>query len=285
MFAQKIAALLITSLTFSAPPSAAPPAAAAPTSSIEIVVVREQAGAGAAQAQPRVDALVARLAKVAGWSQATGKYFGSLAAASGWMAAHTPDFVIASLPAALRLRAQSKLRILGEVSVSHLGGRQYFVVTTGKLTAPGGGDSLLAACRGKRLVSDHFGDAEFIEKVVAGGSFTLSDFVRVESRRPVQTLKMLIRGEAECALIDDAQKATMASLEGASELKYAWTSAELPALVFGALAADASTEKKLISVLPSVCADAGKPICEEAGLTAIEGRPSPRLTKILQVAH
>ena len=125
-------------------------------------------------------------------------------------------FGIMSLAAFLALRKQHGLSVIGQADVSAKGGRQYHLVSKS--------EGSLAGCKGKTLASNHLDDRPFVDGVVSGGEFKLSDFTLDETRRPVQTLKKVIDGEAACALIDDAQLAEMKGVSGGEALKSVWKS-------------------------------------------------------------
>ena len=101
-----------------------------------------------------------------------------------------PHYGIMSLAAFLALGPKHKLDVIGQAEVAQAGGREYHIISKNQAD--------LAGCKGKTLASDHADDRKFIDKVVAGGKFTLADFTLVETKRPVQTLKKVTGGEAEC---------------------------------------------------------------------------------------
>ena len=98
------------------------------------------------------------------------------------------------------------MEVLGRVASTLAGGEQYFIVSK---TARD-----LAGCKGHKLASDHFDDARFVERVVARREFTLADFQLVKNQRPLQSLRQVLSGEADCALLDDAQLAELAAPPG-----------------------------------------------------------------------
>lgn len=228
---------------------------------VGIVVVREHGVGSQALAQPYLDRF-ANLAALNGWGGATGRYFTSRDVAAAFIDAVKPHYGIFSLPAFLAMRSKYDLQVLGQVAVSLAGGRQYHLVSK---TATD-----LAGCKGKTLASNHADDSCFIERVVAGGSFTLGDFTLVRTQRPLQTTKKVLDGEAVCALIDDAQLAELPHLEGAGEVRSVWKSAALPPMAVVAFpAAPADERKRFEEILGEVCADEGKSACREVGIVSL----------------
>ncbi len=236
---------------------AAGPAQAGDT--VHVLVIKEQGVGSAAQAQPYVDKLVAAAAKVNGWAAAVGKYATTREAAETVIHGDDPHYGIMSLGAFLGLRGKHQLEVLGKAEVTTAGGREYHIVSK---TATD-----LAGCKGKPLASNHAGDVRFLEKVVARGGFALTDFTLVVTTRPVQTIKKVISGEAECALIDDAQYAELAKIEGGAALKSVWKSDKLPGMVVVAFPSAPAAERSAFkNSLARVCSGEGKAACGEAGI-------------------
>ena len=155
------------------------------------------------------------------------------------------------------------------------GGRQYFLVSKSATN--------LAGCKGKPLASDHLDDTKFVEGVVAGGDFKMADFEVVKTRRPVQTLKKVLRDEATCALVDDAQLASLGKLEGGSAVKSVWSSKKLPPMVvvaFGHVAGAAKTN--FSASLGAICVGTGRGACAEAGISALRPATDASYNKVVK---
>jgi hypothetical protein len=242
---------------------------------VKVLVLKEHGVGGKTTAQAYVDSLVSALAARNKWPAATGMYLTSLKTAEAWITANQPSFGIMTLPGFLKLRASKNLAVVGQAIVKSAGGRQYFLISKTQTS--------LAGCKGKTLVSDHADDPRFIEKVVGGGEFTLAEFQFEATRRPVQTLKKITRGEAECALVDDAQMNSLGSLDGADGVKAVWKSDKLPPMVivsFGGVSAD--MRNKFRTVLPQVCVGTGKAACDEAGLGALRVASEVQYQKLIK---
>ena len=254
----RIALLLSSLLVFSQSVSAAESGPG-----IDILVLREHGVGTAAQAQQYVDRLVEAAAEANGWDKASGRYFTSREQAKDWIDAQSPEFGIMTVPAFLALRKAEKLEVLGSADVKGAGGRQYHVI--GKTA------KTLAACKGKSFATDHADDPIFIDRVVANGAFKLADFNVDATRRPLQTIKQVIRGESECALIDDAQRDDLANVEGGKALEVVWSSKTLPPMVVVAFpAAQPAAKKAFRQKLPALCRGKGEKACQDAGIVAFK---------------
>lgn len=238
-------------------------AAAAPGAH-SFVVLREYGVGTASRAQPFLDELLRVVAEQNHWSKATGRYFSERGSALAFIREEKPEFGILSLPAYLALNDTVSPSVLGEVSAPQAGGRRYFLVSKQA--------SALQECVGHRLATTFAGDAKFVERIVAEGAFRLADFTLVAAQRPLEPLKQVIRDEADCALIDDAQLAAASHIERGGELKTAWKSAQLPGMAVVAFPrSDAAATKSFKQSLAGLCVKA-KQACASVGIDLI--RPS-----------
>ena len=260
--------LLLSSFGFACATEAA---AAEP---VKVLVVKEHGVGSAAQAQPLLDKFLGFAAKKLGWHSAKGAFISSTSAAEGYIRAEKPAFAILSLRAMLPFHATHKLEILGQAEITQPGGREYHLVS--KSAAD------LGACRGKKLATNHAEDARFVERVVAGGAFKLADFELVATKRALQGIKMVQSGEAVCALIDDAQLAELAHIEGGKELRSVWKSAKLPPMVVVAFPSAPAAEKKaLANGLEALCKADGEAICKEIGIAALRPASAQTYAEVL----
>jgi hypothetical protein len=230
--------------------------------SLRILVLKEHGVGSPTLAQPYLDRFVATAALQNEWRDAKGQYYVTRAAAEEFIAAQKPHYGILSLAAFLGLRAKYNLEVIGQVAVSLVGGQQYHLLS--KTAAD------LAGCKGKRLASDHVDDPRFIENVVARGAFTLKDFTVEQTRRPLQTIKAVLAGEADCALVDDAQFDELPKIDGAGDLHSVWKSEKLPPMVVVAFPEAPTAERKRFQEnFGRVCEADTKPACAEVGIHSL----------------
>lgn len=260
------AALLASSSTVAVAAEAAgegePAAATAP---IELLILREDGTGGAARAKEYLTTVVAAVAKVNGWDSATFEYFTDREKAAPWTKEHAPSYGILSFGAYLAMRQPHDLRMLGRAKAVGSGGGRYYLVSKKHSTLDG--------CKSGKLASNHASDAKYIDKVVSAGAFELSDFQSIEhTKRPVQTLKMVTRDEADCALIDHAQFEAMQEIDGGAELSTVWFSQEFPSIVIVAFPKAPKAEAAAFhDKLASVCTGEGKKACERTGVEFMVG--------------
>ncbi len=225
---------------------------------VNMVVLRENATGSASAAQRYIDDLVDAIAKAAGWSSAKGKYFTSRSTAETFIAETKPSFGILSLSAYLAMKSRHDLVALGQADIQDGGGHQFFVISKNQLSLDG--------CKSKTLGTNHK-DAKFIDNIVSGDAFDLTDFEVEDTRRPVKTLKSVIDGDVECALIDDAQLMELQHLDGGLEVHPVWSSEALPPMVVTAFpGADEGKRKAFTGLLDTVCEGEGKKACESTSM-------------------
>ena len=239
------------------------PSSAVAGGTVGILVLKEHGVGSAAQAQPYVDKFIATAAKQNGWSDAKGQYHTTRGAADTWVQAQKPHYGILSLGAFLGLKSKYNLDVIGQVTVARAGGQQYHLVSK---TA---GD--LAACKGKRVATDHGDDPKFIDNVVSGGKFKLADFTLVATQRPLQTIKKVVAGEADCALIDDAQLQEMGHIDEAKGVASVWKSDKLVSMVVAAFPAAPPDERKAFQAsFSKICEGDAKSTCTEVGIQSFK---------------
>jgi len=242
--------------------SVAPASSSEEPAPIEILVLKEHGVGSPSLAQPYVDRFVALAAEDNGWSAAKGQYLASRGAAEAFIKARSPHYGILSLAAFLALRVPYHLEVLGRVASTLAGGEQYFIVSK---TARD-----LAGCKRHKLASDHFSDPRFVERVVARREFTLKDFQLVKNQRPLQSLRQVLSGETDCALLDDAQLEELKHLQGSQAVKVVWSSKRLPPMTVVAFASAPAAERKTFrDKLPVVCEGDGNTACAEVGIHAL----------------
>lgn len=230
---------------------------------VKLVVLKEKGVGTTAQAQPFVDKFMAIATKKNGWSSGKASFFTERKPAEAAMDADKPQFAILSVPAYLAMKEARKLETIGQVQVSRAGGQEYHLVSK---TATD-----LAGCKGQKLATDHADDAKFLDRVVSGGAWKLADFKLEATKRPLQGMKAVLKDEAKCALIDDAQLAEMSSMEGGKDLKSVWKSAKLPGMAVVAFpSADKATKDAFKSSLSTLCDGDGKTVCGEIGIQSLK---------------
>jgi hypothetical protein len=232
---------------------------------VNVVVLMEHGQGTASMAQPYLNKFIALAAQPPNnWDPASsGKYTTLRPDAEAYIKSDNPRYGIFSLPAFLELRRSHNLDVLGEAKIN-AGGQQYFIVSVKQ--------GSLADCKGKTVATDHLqlpSDEKFIEKIVAAGAFTKADFSVVQTKRFGQAVNEVTNGNAECALINDAQLAS--GQKSNASLKTVWSSAMLPAMAVVAFPSAPAAEKTAFQgSLPNICTGAAAAqVCTPIGVLSI----------------
>lgn len=245
-------------VVFAAVSLSAPAEAQADAGKVNVLILKENSVGSSSSAQGYVDKLMEVVAAQNGWTGASGTFETTRDKAASFISAQHPDFAILSLAAFLSFDKKHKLEVLGSAEVTGAGERQYHIISASQ------GD--LESCKGKSLAVN-LDDDWFVDHAVSGKDFDLADFKVVRMRRPMQTVKAVTRGEAECALVDDAQLGRLGKVDGGDAVKSVWSSAELPPMVIVAFPSAGAGEKRSFSAnLKNVCSGEGKSVCAEVGL-------------------
>ncbi|PIE18398.1 MAG: hypothetical protein CSA66_04765 [Proteobacteria bacterium] len=253
-YALALVALLLT--------AAGPALATEGHAPVKVVVLLETGIGGGTQAQGFLDRFLGVVAERSGWSATESKYTTKRSRALKYISRQSPQLGLFSLAAFLELQATQQLDVVGEAIATAAGGRRYYLVAK---TGAG-----LDTCKGQTLASNHLGDPRFVDNVVFAGAARLAEFRTTKTRRPVQTLKAVIRDQARCALIDDAQLAALEGIEGGETLEPVWTSAELPPIPIVAFPnAPAPLRKEFVAALEQVCVGEGAETCANIGVQAL----------------
>lgn len=234
------------------------------TGEVAILVLNEHGVGSPTLAQPYVDRFTEFVAQQNGWGGARGQYLSSRSGVQAFVEAHDPHYGMFSLAAFLALREAYRLEVIGSVASTLAGGGQYFVVSKAARD--------LAGCKGKTLASDHTDDAPFVERVVARRQFRLADFQVLYNRRPLQSVRQVLSGEADCALIDDAQRAELQHLDAAGDVRVVWKSEPLPPMAVVAFPAAPAAERKAFQAsLHGLCrAEPAQTACREVGIRSLD---------------
>lgn len=267
-----VAGLLAASA--SAEAEAAQPAA----SPVRVLVLREHGVGSASAAQGYLDQLIAVVGKVNAWSTAEGQYHVDRKRAESYITATKPQFGLLTLGAFLAFERSHGLQALGKAVLTGGGGEQYYLISkTAKDPAE---------CKGQALATTFGSDPAFVDRVVFAGERSLADFTVQAHSRPLQPLKAVIRDEAKCALVDDAQLAELGHMSDAAGVKPVWFSAKLPSFVIVAFpSADKAQAQRFKGTLADVCRGDGAPVCQAIGVTELQPIEAREVSGVLGAYH
>jgi hypothetical protein len=242
---------------------------------IGILVLKEHGVGSPALAQPYVDRFTLLTAQQNGWPGVRGQYLNDRSAVQPFVEAHDPHYGMFSLAAFLALRKAYRLEVIGRVASTLAGGEQYFIVSRSARD--------LAGCKGKILASDHVDDPKFVERIVARRQFRLAEFQVLHNLRPLQSIRQVLSGAADCALIDDAQLAELQHLDGAGDVRVVWKSRSLPPMAVVAFpAAPAAERRNFQASLRGLCREeAAEKACKEVGIRSLDSADTGEYAELI----
>lgn len=240
----------------------------------DFVIYAPGFGASASQAKPYLDKFSALLDKRLGWKApgAALAFLDDAKAVADYIEKQKPGYGLLPpsfyLDLACRKVPMTPLAaVVGLSSTSSSSGRYHVVVKEG-------GAADLSALKGKVLASNHLQDKRFVSQVVFAGKLDAEkDFVLKPTNSPIAPFRWVDQGQADAALVDDAQLAHMKKLPFGQSLKAVFSSDELPPFPIVSFdkvtkAPDRAALKKAIT---EMCAsDDGQPICKEMQVTRFE---------------
>jgi ABC-type amino acid transport substrate-binding protein len=236
---------------------------------VQVVVLLEHGQGTTSMVQPYLTKFVGLAANLNGWDPASdGKYFTSRGQADAWIKSTSPHYGILSLAAYYGLKSTYNLEVVGEAQ-TNVGGQQYFIASLNQ--------GSLGDCKGKKLSSDHAGtpaDVGFIDGKVAGGAFKIGDFTLVPFTRFGQAGNEMLNGNADCALINDAQLTSLQKTNSA--VKTVWSSAKLPGMPLVAFPSAPAAEKAAFQAsLPKIC-PSNPQVCADVGVVSLTSASNAR---------
>ena len=239
----------------------------------DFVVYAPGMGGTAEQARPYLETFFRDLEKEMSWptGSADGQYFEEESAVAGYLASKKPGYglVTPGMYLDLACKKESIDIVATVVGVANAGSsaRYHVVVKNPDIKE-------LKDLQGKKVSSNHLQNAKFISAVVFAGKLDAQTYFKLEpTNSPIKPFKLVDRGEADAALVDDAQLAHMNTLPFGKELRVLYSSEPLPpfpVVSFGKVVKPAERDAMKKTLL-GLCATAtGAPVCKSLSITRFE---------------
>jgi ABC transporter, phosphonate, periplasmic substrate-binding protein len=230
----------------------------------DFVVYAPGFGGSPQQAKPYLETFFREIEKALAWpaKSADGQFFDELKPAEEYIEKQKPGFGVLSPALYLDLacgKSQPDLvaAIIGVTNVPSSG--KYHVVVKANTAKS------LDDLKGKKLASNHLQNMRFVSRVVFAGKIDAEKhFVLEATNSPIRPFKAVDRGEADAALVDDAQLEHMKTLPFGQTLSVVYSSDPLPpfpVVAFGKVVKPAEREAMKKALL-QMCGGAGGPVCK-----------------------
>jgi ABC-type phosphate/phosphonate transport system substrate-binding protein len=240
----------------------------------DFVIYTPGMGGTAQQAKPYLETFFRQLESSIGWPKgsARGEYFEDQKEAVAYIEKSKPGFGLLSPGLYLELacnRANAPDLLAAVVGVTNAAssGRFHVVVKDGPTKS-------LEELKGKRLTSNHLQNRAFVSRVVFAGKIDADKFFQLkETNSPIKPFKDVDRGEADAALVDDAQLAHMKELPFGKELRVVYSSEPLPpfpVVYFPKVAKPAERDAMKRALLGMCASGGGAQVCKSLQITKFE---------------
>lgn len=239
----------------------------------DFVVYAPGLGGSADQAKPYLDTFFRELEKSLGWPTggASGEFLEDAKAAETYIAEKHPGFgmIAPSMYLELACKKEPVEPIATLVGLRETGaaGRFHLVAKDPALKD-------LKSVEGKRLASNHLENQRFVSRVVFDGAIDITKYFQLRTASsPLKPLKEVDRGEADVALIDDAQLAHMKSLPFGQSLHVLFSSEPLPpfpVVAFTKAVKPAERDKVRDALLGFCATPSGGTVCKSLQITKFE---------------
>ena len=259
-------ALLFAGLSLSSTPALAGPH--------DFLIYAPGMGGSAAQAKPYLDTFLRYLEKQMAWPDhaASAEFVDDPKAISDQFDKAKPGFGL--IPPSYYFELSCK-KVPLSVVASVVGITN--VSSSGKLhivAKKDGGIKKLEDLKGKRLASNHLHDVRFVSRIVFEEKLEAEKFFVLQpTNSTVKPFKSVDRGEAEAALVDDAQLEHMKSLPAGQNLVVVWSSPSLPpypVVAFDKVVKPAERDALKKAVLGMCSNKEGAEVCKQLQVTKFE---------------
>src|SRR5579871_1246432 len=239
----------------------------------DFVVYAPGMGGTAEQAKPFLERFFRYVEKPMGWTSggAQGEYFDQPADAEKYIREKQPGFGLVSpgLFVQLSCGKDAPEPLVATVGIGGLPNPHRFHVIVKK----GSAAKKLADLKGKKLSSNHLHDLKFVSRVILGGDVDAEKFFQlVPTNSPIKPFKAVDRGEADAALVDEAQLANIKKTAIGDSFEVVYTSQPLPTFPVVAFkqVLPAEREKMKKTLLGMCLAPPGSEVCKALGFERFE---------------
>jgi ABC-type phosphate/phosphonate transport system substrate-binding protein len=231
-------------------------------------------GGSSTAAQPFLQTFFREIEKALSWParSANGEYFEDPKAATDYIEKQKPGFAMLSPGLFLELACAKSgapeplLSVVG-VTAATSSGKYHLVAKSPAIKTV---DDL----KGKHVTSNHLQNRVFVSRVIFAGKVDAEKFFQLkETNSPIKPFKDVDRGEAEAALIDDAQLAHMKELPFGRDLHVVFSSEAVPpfpVVAFPKVVKPAEREAMKKALLGMCGQGGGGEVCKSLQITRFE---------------
>ncbi len=218
------------------------------------------------QAQPYIDKMLRHLEGKLALAEGTmtGTYLPDGDRSVKMLVGSKPDLALVG-PSILAGNHKSLgMKVIARVEINGRGQETYSVVTAK------GGPSSLVDLVGKTVSGAVVHDEKYVHNVLLDRKLAAGNLTLISEKRPLKSLRDVVRGKVDAAIVDRSVVDHMSELDFAGDLQVIYTSVSVPAPAVVVMGEGKSHAAKLKSVLVGLCKRAdGKDLCKTLTITSI----------------
>jgi ABC-type phosphate/phosphonate transport system substrate-binding protein len=232
------------------------------------------------QAQPYIEKVLRHLEGKLGWEAGSmkGAYLPDGAKAGTRLKGDRPGIALVGPSVYAANHGALDMTVIAKVVAGGRGQQTYSVVTAKS------GPSDLSGLAGQRVSGAVVHDAKYVynvvlDKQVPSGSLTLKT-----QKRPLSSLRDVVRGKAAAAIVDQAVIDHLGELEFAADLQVIYTSKPVPPPAAVLIGEGKAHKAQLKQVLVGMCATPdGKELCKTLTIDSIEAASDKDYKRLLKL--
>ncbi len=218
------------------------------------------------QAQPYIDKMLRHLEGKLALAQGTmtGTYLPDGDKSVKMLIGSKPDLALVGPSILAGNHKAMGMKVIARVEINGRGQETYSVITAK------GGPSSLADLVGKTVSGAVVHDEKYVHNVLLDRKLAVGDLTLISQKRPLKSLRDVVRGKVDAAIVDRSVVDHMSELEFAGDLQIIYTSVPVPAPAVVVMGEGKFHAAKLKSVLVGLCKRAdGKDLCKTLTITSI----------------
>ena len=218
------------------------------------------------QAQPYIDKMLRHLEGKLALAQGTmtGTYLPDGDKSVKMLVSSKPDLALVGPSILAGNHKAMGMKVIAKVEINGRGQETYSVITAK------GGPSSLADLAGKTVSGAVVHDEKYVHNVLLDRKLAVGDLTLKSQKRPLKSLRDVVRGKVDAAIVDRSVVDHMSELDFAGDLQVIYTSVPVPAPAVVVMGEGKSHAAKLKSALVGLCKRAdGKDLCKTLTITSI----------------
>ena len=219
-----------------------------------------------AQAQPYIDKMLRHIEGELGWPAGSmeGRYLSDAADGVAALESDAPGLALVDPSVYAGEHRARGMKVIAKVEVDGRGAQTYSVIVRE------GGPGAVAELAGKRISGAVTHDPRYVANVILDGKVAPGDLELDVEARPLRSLRAVVRGKADAAIVDQSVVEHLPELPFAAQAEVLHTAEPVPAPAVVVMGAGAKNAGAIRGALVGLCGRPdGAELCKTLTLTAI----------------